>query len=372
MPSAQKAMALPRSFGGNASSRTAWDNGCSAPPVAPCTIRKNTSVARLGARPHSSDATVKPVTEIINNRLRPMKLASHPVIGRTTALATRYDVSAHVASSTVAERLPAMCGSDTLTTVVSSTSMKVANMTESAMIHGLTSGWDGSRSDILLTCSRKTANCALPGVCGQPSVAQLAARRPADGPGLPVEADGDDAKEKVGTDRDPGCLGGIQSEPPREHDEQAADDRQSERDELTGPEKRRHVSNEHISKQAARAPVDDADEQHADQRNVPILGELHADHRKRWRTECVDEIDELRDRLVLEEARQRSREHRHEQRRRRNQGQIDRIGEQARCALQEDRIAHETATGRREERDDEHAGEVELLADADHRAAHRP
>ena len=30
-----------------------------------------------------------------------------------------------------------MCGSDTLTTVVSSTSMKVANITEMAMIHGL-------------------------------------------------------------------------------------------------------------------------------------------------------------------------------------------------------------------------------------------
>src|SRR5262245_16599982 len=32
-----------------------------------------------------------------------------------------------------------MCGSDTLTTVVSSTSMKVANITEMAMIQGLTS-----------------------------------------------------------------------------------------------------------------------------------------------------------------------------------------------------------------------------------------
>ena len=53
------------------------------------------------------------------------------------ALATRYDVSTHVASSIVAERLPAMCGSDTLTTVVSSTSMKVANITEIAMSQGL-------------------------------------------------------------------------------------------------------------------------------------------------------------------------------------------------------------------------------------------
>ena len=54
------------------------------------------------------------------------------------ALATRYDVSAQVASSVVAAMLLAMCGSDTLTTVVSSTSMKVANMTATATIHGLT------------------------------------------------------------------------------------------------------------------------------------------------------------------------------------------------------------------------------------------
>ena len=81
---------------------------------------------------------VKPPTDTISRRLRPKKVASHPVNGRTMAFATRYDVSTHVDSSIVAERLPAMCGSDTFTTVVSSTSMKVANMTAMATIHGLT------------------------------------------------------------------------------------------------------------------------------------------------------------------------------------------------------------------------------------------
>ena len=47
----------------------------------------------------------------------------------TTPLATKYDVSAHVASLGVAERLPAMCVKETLTTVVSSISMKAASMT---------------------------------------------------------------------------------------------------------------------------------------------------------------------------------------------------------------------------------------------------
>jgi hypothetical protein len=47
-------------------------------------------------------------------------------------------VRTHLDSSIVADRLPAICGSETLTTVVSSTSMKVANITATATIHGLT------------------------------------------------------------------------------------------------------------------------------------------------------------------------------------------------------------------------------------------
>src|SRR5262245_44917583 len=131
-------MARPRSSGLNDSSSTACDSGCSAPPVAPCRMRKITSDGRFGANPHSTDAIVNPAVEAINNRLRPSTDASQPVSGRMMALATRYDVSAHVASSVVAAMLLAMCGSDTFTTVVSSTSMKVANITAIATIHGLT------------------------------------------------------------------------------------------------------------------------------------------------------------------------------------------------------------------------------------------
>jgi hypothetical protein len=49
-------------------------------------------------------------------------------------------VRTHVASSGVAERLPAMCGSETFATAVSSTSMNVASITEIAMSHGLKRG----------------------------------------------------------------------------------------------------------------------------------------------------------------------------------------------------------------------------------------
>ena len=88
--------------------------------------------------PQRKDETVKPVTDIISSRLRPKVAASQPVIGRMIALATRYEVSTHVASSIVADIVAAMCGSDTLTTVVSSTSMKVPNITAIATIQGLT------------------------------------------------------------------------------------------------------------------------------------------------------------------------------------------------------------------------------------------
>src|ERR1035441_6674619 len=71
-------------------------------------------------------------------------MENHAPMGRMMALATRYEVSTQVASSGVADRLPAMCGSATLATLVSSTSMKVASITVMAMIHGLMSGRNGT------------------------------------------------------------------------------------------------------------------------------------------------------------------------------------------------------------------------------------
>src|SRR4051812_33352918 len=93
---------------------------------------------RLGASPQRKDAAVKAATEVSSRRFRPKKFASHPVMGRMIALATRYEVSAQVASSGVADMLPAMCGRETFTTVVSSTSMKVADITAMAISHGFT------------------------------------------------------------------------------------------------------------------------------------------------------------------------------------------------------------------------------------------
>src|SRR5271166_4488714 len=78
------------------------------------------------------------------------------------AFATRYEVTTHVPSSTVDARLPAMWGMETLTTVVSRISMKVASMTDMVTTQGFTwrcrslsdvgapeSGWIGRRSSTL-------------------------------------------------------------------------------------------------------------------------------------------------------------------------------------------------------------------------------
>jgi hypothetical protein len=89
MPIPQIAMAFPRSRGGNVSSMTAWEMGCITPPVAPWTMRQRIRKGSDGERPQRNEATVKRVTESNRSRLRPKWRASHPVIGRITALAAR-------------------------------------------------------------------------------------------------------------------------------------------------------------------------------------------------------------------------------------------------------------------------------------------
>src|ERR1700730_15226909 len=69
-----------------------------------------------------------------------MSWENQPLIGRMMALETRYEVRTQVLSSWPAERLPAMCGRATFATLVSRTSMNVARVTVSAMIHGLMTG----------------------------------------------------------------------------------------------------------------------------------------------------------------------------------------------------------------------------------------
>ena len=65
----------------------------------PCTARKNSNSGKLGAKPQSSELTVKIASDIMKYRLRPIISASHPLMGSTIALAARYEVSTQVLSS---------------------------------------------------------------------------------------------------------------------------------------------------------------------------------------------------------------------------------------------------------------------------------
>src|ERR1700722_3604884 len=70
-----------------------------------------------------------------------MPQKSQPVIGKTIALETRYEVSTHVLSSLLAPRFPAICGSATFAMLVSSTSIKAASDTTNAISQGFTLGF---------------------------------------------------------------------------------------------------------------------------------------------------------------------------------------------------------------------------------------
>src|SRR5579862_1605408 len=102
--------------------------------------RNSMSMARLGAAPHSNELTVNITMHSRKNRLRPNKPASHPLMGSTIALDTRYEVSTQVLSSLLAPRSPAMCGNATLAMLVSSTSMNAAMATTTAISQGLNFG----------------------------------------------------------------------------------------------------------------------------------------------------------------------------------------------------------------------------------------
>ena len=60
------------------SSMVACDSGASAAPNMPCSRRNPTNCSSDCAAPHIMEATVKPVMQIMNSRLRPKRTAIQP------------------------------------------------------------------------------------------------------------------------------------------------------------------------------------------------------------------------------------------------------------------------------------------------------
>ena len=84
---------------------------------------------------------VKMTMQVMKKRLRPNRLTNQPLMGRTMAFETRYEVSTQVLWSWLAPRFPAICGNATFAMLVSSTSMKAASETTKAISHGFVFGF---------------------------------------------------------------------------------------------------------------------------------------------------------------------------------------------------------------------------------------
>src|ERR1700683_1489566 len=91
--------------------------------------------------PHKKELMVKITMQSMKKFFRPITLAAQAPIGKTMALATRYEVRTQVLWSALAPRLPAMGGSATFAIEVSSTSIKAARATVAAMSHGFVLGF---------------------------------------------------------------------------------------------------------------------------------------------------------------------------------------------------------------------------------------
>ena len=104
-------------------------------PNRPWAMRARISVSRLLAIPHRKEETVKPST-VKNIVLRqPSRLASHPVIGVAMAVATRFSVTTQEISSCVAEKVPRICGSTRLASVMVMPNSMLDSCTISRMSH---------------------------------------------------------------------------------------------------------------------------------------------------------------------------------------------------------------------------------------------
>jgi hypothetical protein len=113
------------------------DNGIIGPPHTPCMIRPNTSMPSELANPHTSEKTPNMPMQAVNTRTAPKRAASQPVSGTKIASATAYDVITQVPWLLLIPRLPAMLGTETLATVMSSTAMKFAAASTMAAIHSI-------------------------------------------------------------------------------------------------------------------------------------------------------------------------------------------------------------------------------------------
>ena len=119
----------------NEDSRMVWPIGKIGAPNAPCTTRNASSPSSESTRPHSTEVSVKPVTEQAIRVRQPSLAASQPVSGVAMAVATRLKVRTQEICSWVAESAPLSCGRITVTLVAVRPNRMVVNCTDSRISH---------------------------------------------------------------------------------------------------------------------------------------------------------------------------------------------------------------------------------------------
>ena len=87
-----------------------------------------TSIVMLLDSPHKAENTTNNVPETVNVRTSPKRRPSQPVSGCMMAAASVYELMAQVPSVGLTANVPAIAGIETLTMVMSSTSMNVAKL----------------------------------------------------------------------------------------------------------------------------------------------------------------------------------------------------------------------------------------------------
>ena len=79
----------PMRCGPAARARIDWPTGSSMPPPMPWTTRKAMSEFADQATPHRHEPTTNRLSEVIQTNLAPKRSTAHPVMGMTTARASR-------------------------------------------------------------------------------------------------------------------------------------------------------------------------------------------------------------------------------------------------------------------------------------------
>jgi hypothetical protein len=110
------------------------------------------------ARPHATEASVKPARPIVNRRLRPSRSASAPAVRTTLASASVYASTTHCRPPRPVFRSSAIRDSAVLTTAMSSISIAVAAQTTTSVQRWFSfmreregSEWGGGTQDAAAT-----------------------------------------------------------------------------------------------------------------------------------------------------------------------------------------------------------------------------